>query len=100
MIARTWRATAADAGAYRRHFEDTVLPALGELDGHRGAYLMERDDPAGTVEIQVVTLWESMDAVRAFTGPDTDGAVVEPAARAALTGYDTTVTHYEVVLAP
>ncbi|MFG2002918.1 antibiotic biosynthesis monooxygenase [Spirillospora sp. NPDC048911] len=99
MIARVWGAIATEKGAdaYRSHFEGEVLPSLRRLNGHRGAYLMERDTE-GAVEIEVVTLWESMAAIRAFAGQDVDTAVVEPAAREALTGFDDTVTHFTVVL--
>jgi len=39
MIGRVWRGwtKAADAGAYAEHPERATLPALAELDGHRGA---------------------------------------------------------------
>jgi hypothetical protein len=50
------------------------------------------------VEITVLTLWASMDAVRAFAGADASVAVVEPEARAALNGFDTYVTHYDLVV--
>jgi heme-degrading monooxygenase HmoA len=46
------------------------------------------------VDIEVHTLWESLDAIRAFASPDVEAAVVEPQAQAALTGYDTAVTHF------
>jgi heme-degrading monooxygenase HmoA len=45
----------------------------------------------------VLTLWDSMDAVRRFAGPDPDKAVVEPAAQAVLTEFDQSVTHFEIV---
>jgi len=38
-----------------------------------------------------------MDAIRAFAGDDVENAVVEPEAVAALTTFDRTVQHYEVV---
>ncbi|MFB9895474.1 antibiotic biosynthesis monooxygenase family protein [Planobispora takensis] len=97
MIARIWCATATPEGAdaYERHFVRSVLPALRGAGGHRGAYLLRRD--GSHVEIQVVTLWESPEAIRDFAGPDLTAAVVEPEARAVLIDYDTTVTHHTVV---
>ncbi|MFZ5501011.1 MAG: antibiotic biosynthesis monooxygenase family protein [Candidatus Micrarchaeota archaeon] len=100
MIVRTWRGRAANSGnadAYARHLEKSVFPKLGQIPGHRGAYLLRRDSDGG-LEILVLTMWESMDAVRAFAGDHPETAVVEPAARAVLAEYDTTVNHYEVVL--
>src|SRR3954463_12965878 len=97
MIARVWRATATTDGAeaYREHFTGSVLPTLRRLGGHRGAYLLRRDRD-GRVELEVITLWESSEAIRAFTGPDTATAVVEPEARAVLLDYDETVSHHTV----
>jgi heme-degrading monooxygenase HmoA len=98
MIARVWSGIAGADGSerYESHFRDSVLPHLESVDGFRGAYLMRRDVD-GAVELQVLTLWTSLDHIRAFTGEDTTTAVVEPAARAALTSYDTTVELFEIV---
>jgi heme-degrading monooxygenase HmoA len=100
VVARIWRARATPEGAaaYRQHFEQAVCPELQPLDGYRGAYLLSRDGSDALLELQVVTLWDSLDAVRRFAGPVVENAVVEPAARAALTSYDTTVTHHVVVV--
>lgn len=98
-VLRLWkgRATAAKAEDYVRHASQTVFPQVQALPGHRGAYLLRRSVGDG-VEFTVLTLWDSMDAVRGFAGPDPGKAVVEPAARAALSDFDETVTHYEVVV--
>jgi uncharacterized protein len=97
-VLRLWkgRATTAKAGEYARHASQTVFPEIQSLPGHRGAYLLRRTVGNG-VEFTVLTLWDSMDAVRTFAGPEPERAVVEPAARAALSDFDETVTHYEVV---
>lgn len=99
MIARTWggRATAANAGAYARHFENNVLPELKRLAGHRGAYLLRRES-GGKVEFTAVTFWESRDSIKAFAGDDISKAHVEPEGRAALTDFDAQADHYEVVV--
>jgi heme-degrading monooxygenase HmoA len=52
------------------------------------------------IEFLVLTLWESMEAIRAFAGDQPELAVVEPEARAALVRFDSTVVHYEVLAAP
>jgi hypothetical protein len=41
-----------------------------------------------------------MEAVRRFAGAQPEKAVVEPEARAVLTDFDDSVTHFEVVHAP
>jgi heme-degrading monooxygenase HmoA len=99
MIVRAWRgrATPENAEAYVGHLRESVFPKLGGMDGHEGALLLRRDG-AGGVEFLVLTLWASMEAVTGFAGEDPGKAVVEPAARAVLADFDTTVAHYEVVL--
>jgi len=99
MIARIWRGFAIPekADEYAKHLQTSVLPELYQIDGFRGATLM-RQDSARQVEFIVLTLWESMDAIRKFAGADAEVAVVAPAARALFREYDPTVRHFEVVL--
>ncbi|MEV0388772.1 antibiotic biosynthesis monooxygenase [Nonomuraea sp. NPDC050643] len=99
MIARVWHATATPAGAeaYRRHFTSAVLPELQKIDGHRGVHLLQRPVDEH-IELQVVTFWTSLEAIKAFAGDDVDTAVVEPDAQAALLTYSTTVTHHDVII--
>jgi hypothetical protein len=98
-VLRMWkgRATAAKAGDYVRHASENVFPEIRSIPGHRGAYLLRRS-VGNSIEFLVLTLWASMDAVRGFAGPEPEKAVVEPAARAALSDFDETATHYEVVV--
>ena len=98
-VARSWsaRATPAGADAYLAHFHATVLPALRETGGHRGALVLRR--PQGElIRITVLTLWESMAAIEGFAGADVEAAVVEPAARSVLTDFDTRVEHFELAV--
>jgi uncharacterized protein YciI/heme-degrading monooxygenase HmoA len=101
MILRMWkgRSTADKAGDYIRHATKKVFPALCTIKGHRGAYLVRRavDD---AIEFVVLTLWDSMGAVREFAGAQPEKAVIEPEARAILTSVDDSVTHFEVVYRP
>jgi heme-degrading monooxygenase HmoA len=102
VIIRSFHATATAEGAdaYRAHFVRSVLPDLERIEGYRGAYLLRRnhDDGDDQVELQVLTLWDSLEAISGFTGKDLDRAVVEPHAQAVLSTYDTTVTHHAVVV--
>ncbi|MEO3768619.1 hypothetical protein [Streptomyces sp. B8F3] len=101
MILRDWGATATPVGAgeYARHFTAAVLPRLRALPGFHTAFLLTRTD-ARLVRIRVLTVWESFDAVRAFTGPDTAVAAVEPGARSVVLDYDRTVDHFEIADLP
>ncbi|WP_158813754.1 antibiotic biosynthesis monooxygenase [Methylocapsa sp. S129] len=97
MIARTWCGTASaeKADDYQRHFTSRVAPHLKELAGHKGAYLLRRQDK-GEVEFLAVTLWDSIESIRAFAGPNLDVANVEPEGRAALSRFDDFARHYDV----
>jgi uncharacterized protein len=100
-VVRMWKArcAAGDADRYVRHATTRVFPALRAIDGHRGAYLLRRAID-GAVEFVVLTLWQSMNAVRRFAGDEPERAVVEPEAKAILTAFDESVTHFEIVEAP
>jgi heme-degrading monooxygenase HmoA len=97
MIARTWRgmATTAKADAYYQHFTTKVAPHLKDIAGNHGAYLLRREAD-GQVEFLAVTLWDSIETVKSFAGPDPDVAIVEPEGRVALTEFDDFARHYEV----
>lgn len=98
MIVRAWRGrgSAARSSAYPEHFRRHVVPELERISGFLGASLLQQAR-ADEVEFLVLTRWESMDAIRAFAGEQVEKAVVEPDAVAALTSFDRTVQHYEVV---
>jgi len=98
MIVRIWRgeATADKADAYVLHVTGTVFPSLHGLRGHRSAHLLQRKAATG-VEFLAVTEWESREAIEAFAGKDIETAIVEPEARAILSGFDDFARHYERV---
>lgn len=97
MIARIWRgeATAENAPHYQDHATQRVFPSLAALPGHRGAYLLRRE-AEGEVKFLAVTLWDSIEAVKAFAGATPDVAVVEPKGRAVLSRFDAFARHYDV----
>lgn len=98
MIIREWRGRAPRdrSGEYPIHFHTRVVPELRDVPGFVGATLSKREE-GERVEFVVLTRWESLDAVRAFAGANLERAVVEPGAVAALSDYDQTVRHYEVL---
>ena len=97
-ILRMWKgqATPEKAEIYVQHARKHVFPELRRIEGHRGAYLLRRA-MNGAVEFVVLTLWDSMDAVRKFAGAKPQRAVVAPDAQALLSRFDDFVSHYEVV---
>ena len=98
MIARIWRgwAPSATADDYQRHYETEVSEHLRAVSGFRGAQLLRRQD-GGEVMFTSVTFFTSLDAIRGFAGDDYEVAIVEDAARRALSRWDQRVSHHEVV---
>ena len=71
MIARLWRGWTSreNADAYERLLQERVLPGLKRLDGYRGGYIL-RQESNEEVEFVVMSLFESLEAVQAFAGPE------------------------------
>jgi heme-degrading monooxygenase HmoA len=97
MISRQWRGIAKPGRAadYIRHLERETFPALAKLPGFIRASILKREDGEKT-EFQIVTEWESLDAIEAFAGADISVAVVPDAARALLSTFDDYVVHYDI----
>jgi heme-degrading monooxygenase HmoA len=99
MIARIWSGTVrtTDADYYAGYIRDTGFTAYGETPGNRGAWLLRRDDAeAGTSEFLTFSLWETVDAIRAFAGDDIEAAVLYPEDEKYLVDGGTDIRHYEV----
>jgi heme-degrading monooxygenase HmoA len=98
QIVRIWKGYGTEAGVNRYchdHFPKAVLPHLRAIDGFLDARVLTRAD-RGETEVVVATVWESLEAVRAFAGTNYEDAVVEPAVRELLTRFDDHVTHFTV----
>jgi heme-degrading monooxygenase HmoA len=98
MIARMWRgwAPSATADDYQRHYETEVSEHLREVSGFRGGRLLRHED-GQEVMFTSITFFTDLDAVRGFAGGDYERAIVEEAARRALSRWDERVSHHEVV---
>jgi len=97
MIARHWRGWTRlnDAEAYEKLLKETVLPGLKAIEGYRGGYVL-RNDESEQAEFVVVNFFDSLDAVKRFSGPDYAVAVFEPEAKKLLSRIEPTAMHYEV----
>jgi len=97
VIACTWRGTVrqADADIYADYIRATGFDEYAQTDGNRGAWLLRRDEGQRT-EFVAVSLWDSVDAIRAFAGDDIGAVVLYPDDARYLIG-PSTVTHHEVV---
>ena len=97
MIARIWTGAVrrADADVYADYIRDTGFAEYARTAGNRGAWMLRRDDGERT-EFITLSMWESVDAIRAFAGDDIEAAVLYPEDERYLVGGESTVTHYEI----
>jgi hypothetical protein len=99
MISRLWHGwtTPANADAYERLLRDEIFPGIlgRKIKGFRTIRLLRRD-AGGEVEFITDMVFESLDAVKAFAGPNYEHGVVPPKARALLARFDATSQHYEI----
>ncbi len=98
MIARIWTGAVhpGDAAVYADYIRETGFAEYAETPGNRGAWLLRRDEEDRT-EYITLSLWESVEAIRAFAGDDIEAAVLYPEDERYLVGGESSVTHYEVI---
>jgi heme-degrading monooxygenase HmoA len=96
VITRMWRGWARpdQADRYEQHYRSEVMATLRQVPGFRGARLLRRTVGEET-ELVSLTLFDDLDAIRSFAGPDYETAVVAGEARKALIRFDERVYHYE-----
>ncbi len=101
MIARVWHGWTKpeNADTYEKLLREEMFPEIQRVEGARGAYLL-RHDAGIEVEFMTITMFESLEAVRRFAGPEYEKAVLHPKAHALLCRYDTTSAHYEIRITP
>lgn len=84
-----------DADAYADYIHQTGLAEYAETPGNRGAWMLRRDESERT-EFITFSLWDSVEAIRAFAGDDIETAVYYPEDERYLIERGPTVLHYEV----
>jgi heme-degrading monooxygenase HmoA len=101
MIARVWRGKTPDAkaDAYFDYLKATGVKDIRATRGNRGVFVLKRA-LNGEAEFLFVSLWDSMEAIQAFAGPDVDRAVYYQEDAAFLSQKEPRVAHYEVLTAP
>jgi heme-degrading monooxygenase HmoA len=97
VIARIWRGAVRneDAHEYVGYVRDTGIEHYRSTPGNVGAWILRRRVGDRT-EIVTFSLWEDMDAVRAFAGDDPERAVYYPEDDRYLVERGETVEHYDV----
>jgi heme-degrading monooxygenase HmoA len=101
VIARIWRGAVRpeDGDTYGDYIAETGLAGYQETPGNRGAWMLRRDVGELT-EFLTFTLWESIEAIKAFAGEDYERARYYPEDDRFLVERDAVCAHYEVSAAP
>jgi heme-degrading monooxygenase HmoA len=101
LIARIWHGytTPENAASYEALLKPEVLPGIGRVNGYIGSYFVRRELGA-EVEFVTIMLWQSLDAIKAFAGPNYEAAVVPDERRRFLSRWDERSAHYEVISHP
>jgi heme-degrading monooxygenase HmoA len=85
-----------DADEYTAYIRDTGIAEYTQTPGNRGAWMLRRDEGDRT-EFVTYSLWDSLDAIRAFAGDDIEAAVYYPEDERFLLEQENRVKHYEIV---
>ena len=101
MLARIWRGRvpAEKNDAYLRYLQATGIEEYQATEGNQGVYLLRRTE-GGITEFLILTLWDSMDAIRRFAGPEPEKPVYYPEDKDFLLEFESKVDHYEVEAYP
>jgi heme-degrading monooxygenase HmoA len=101
VIARTWhgRVPAEKAETYHRFLLSVALPDYEKTPGNRGVWIFRRIE-GDVAHFLLLTLWDSLDAIRLFAGSDVERAKYYPEDHDFLLEFEPTVTHYEVLASP
>lgn len=101
MVARTWRGRtrAGDREGYAEYLERTGCQDLRETPGNRGVFVFCRTE-GDVAEFMLVSLWDSVESIRGFAGPDPSLARYYPEDPRFLLEMEPRVTHFDVVSAP
>jgi len=98
MIARMWHGwtTPENAEAYETLLRTKILPGIRKSAGCQGTRLLRRGRGE---EVEFVTLlfFDSIEAVKAWAGPNYDDAVIPPEAKALLRRFRERSRHYDVI---
>jgi heme-degrading monooxygenase HmoA len=99
MISRIWRGwtTPENADAYEALLKAEVFTGIISrgITGFQGIDLLRRELDA-TVEFVTIMWFDSLEAVKQFSGEDYERAYVPPKAREVLGRFDERSQHYEV----
>lgn len=97
-IARVWRGRtlASKADSYEAYLNASGIPGIRATPGNLGVTVLRRTEN-GRTEFLVISVWESIEAVKRFAGKDYQKTVILPRDREYLLEIEPNVLHYEVI---
>lgn len=98
MVARVWHgycSTREHADAYEAMLKPELLPGISTRKGYRGSHLLRRDR-GDEIEFITILFFDTLDDIKALTGPDYETAVIPEQRRQHLSRFDAKALHYEV----
>jgi heme-degrading monooxygenase HmoA/uncharacterized damage-inducible protein DinB len=100
MIARSWDGVteARRANEYLEYLRRTGVADTSSTEGNQGVYVLRREEPGGT-RFRFVSLWDSMEAIRRFAGPEPERARYYPEDEQFLRELEPCVEHFQVEIA-
>lgn len=98
MIARIWKGITptAKADQFYDYLMETGARDFASLAGNRGMLILRRT-VNGQAEFLVISLWDSLDAIKQFAGPNVETARYYPDDSEYLVTLEPGVQHYEVL---
>jgi len=102
LIARIWHGVtkACDSDAFLGYIRQTGEKAYRETEGNTAVLILRRAEN-DTADFLLISLWNSLDAVKNFAGDDYEKAVyLFPGDEKYLIELEPNVAHYEAILNP
>lgn len=101
MIARIWHGItpASKAEAYLDFLNQSGVPDYQATPGNRGVYVLRRLE-GEVAHFTLISLWDSLEAIKQFAGPQPEVARYYPQDQEFLLEFEPTVTHHQVLVQP
>jgi heme-degrading monooxygenase HmoA len=99
MLARIWHGItpAAKADTYRDFLNQSGVPDYQATPGNQGVYVLRRIE-GDVAHFTLISLWDSLEAIKQFAGPEPEKAVYYPEDKEFLLEFEPAVTHHEVLV--
>jgi heme-degrading monooxygenase HmoA len=99
LIARIWRGQTVSAVAdeYSKYLYENGVRAIARIPGSRGVQML-RNVGHEVADFQVLSYWDSIEAIKRFAGEDYEQVHHLPDDSKYMVGAEPTVRHFEVVV--